>query len=65
MLAGQEWGFVLSVLGDPIKNLKALVFQEDDYLGKMKHSGLADSLKKQAQNRFYINQVRIKSGLTV
>ncbi|XP_068751314.1 uncharacterized protein [Montipora capricornis] len=57
VLAGQEWGFVLSVLGDPIKNLKALVFQEDDYLGEMKQSGLADSLKKLAQNRFYINQV--------
>ena len=57
VLAGQEWGFVLSVLGGTIRDLRTLVYQEEDYLQKAQNGTLQEGAKKLAQNWFFTEEV--------
>ncbi|XP_068751310.1 uncharacterized protein [Montipora capricornis] len=56
VLAGQEWGFVLSVLGGTIRDLRTLVYQEEDYLQKAQDGTLQEGAKKLAQNWFFTEE---------
>ena len=57
LLAGAEWGYVLSVLGGTISQLKTLVTNEERYLQDMESDERSAALKKRLQNRFFVEQV--------
>ena len=57
LLAGNEWGYVISVLGTPISTLKSLVTNEESYLEAMASDQTVE-VKKRIQNRFFVEQVR-------
>ena len=57
LLTGDEWGYVLSVLGTTISQLKTLVTNEEIYLDAMEDDDITVPVKKRIQDRFFIEQV--------